>query len=83
VHVQIELRGEELRIAVENSRRNTATAEGAGTGIGLQNLRRRLEICYGPGATLRLEPDSRKTTAEIRIPLAAVAHAAPLRGLSG
>jgi hypothetical protein len=83
VHVRIELRGEELRIAVENSRRNTATAEGAGTGIGLQNLRRRLEICYGPGATLRLEPDSRKTTAEIRIPLAAVAHAAPLRGLSG
>jgi LytS/YehU family sensor histidine kinase len=72
VHVRIELRGEELRILVENSS-NTATAalEGAGAGVGLQNVRRRLEICYGPGATLRLAPDQQKTTAEICIPLAA------------
>jgi len=69
VHVRIELRGEELRIIVENSR-NQATAEAAGTGVGLQNVRRRLEICYGPRATLRLAPDPQKTTAEICIPMA-------------
>jgi LytS/YehU family sensor histidine kinase len=69
VHVRIELRDEELRIIVENSS-NTGMAEATGTGVGLQNVRRRLEICYGPGATLRLAPDPRKTTAEIRIPLA-------------
>jgi two-component system, LytTR family, sensor kinase len=68
VHVRIELRDEKLRIFVENSA-NTTTAEAAGPGIGLQNVRRRLEICYGPGATLRLAPDSQKTTAEICIPL--------------
>jgi LytS/YehU family sensor histidine kinase len=68
--VRIELRGEELGIIVENSS-NQAIAEAAGAGVGLQNVRRRLEICYGPGATLRLAPDSHKTTAEISIPLVA------------
>jgi two-component system LytT family sensor kinase len=69
VHVRIELRGEQLCIAVENSS-NQAITEAAGAGVGLQNVRRRLEICYGPGATLRLAPDPQKTTAEICIPLA-------------
>jgi two-component system sensor histidine kinase AlgZ len=69
VHVRIELRGENLRILVENSG-NETTAEPVGPGVGLQNVRRRLEICYGPGATLRLAPDLHKTTAEICIPLA-------------
>ena len=70
VHVRIELRGEELGIIGENSS-NQAIAEAAGAGVGLQNVRRRLEICYGPGATLRLAPDSHQTTAEISIPLVA------------
>src|ERR1035441_5289628 len=48
VHVRIEYRDEELRIIVENSSHQDA-AEGTGTGVGLQNVRRRLEICYGPG----------------------------------
>ena len=74
VHVRIELRGGELRIIVENSN-NPAVAEAAGTGVGLQNVRRRLEICYGPGATLRLAPESYKTTAEICIPLVAASEA--------
>jgi hypothetical protein len=74
VHVRIELRGDELRIIVENSS-NPAVAEAAGTGVGLQNVRRRLEICYGPGATLRLAPESYKTTAEICIPLVAASEA--------
>jgi hypothetical protein len=39
--------------------------------VGLQNVRRRLEICYGPGATLHLTPDAHRTTAEISIPLVA------------
>ena len=74
VHVRIEQRGEELRIVVENSS-HQAIAAAAGAGVGLQNLRRRLEICYGPGATLRLAPELHKTTAEISIPLVATSDA--------
>ena len=70
VRVRIERRGEQLSIAVENSN-DRPYASVTGTGVGLQNVRRRLEICYGPGATLRLEPDAQKTTAEISIPLVA------------
>jgi LytS/YehU family sensor histidine kinase len=69
VHVRIQLHGGELRVSVENSNSH-ATADVTSTGMGLQNVRRRLEICYGPGATLRLMPDPHKTTAEICIPLA-------------
>jgi two-component system sensor histidine kinase AlgZ len=69
VYVRIQLRGDELRVAVENSN-SQATADVTSTGMGLQNVRRRLEICYGPTATLRLVPDPQKTTAEICIPLA-------------
>jgi two-component system, LytTR family, sensor kinase len=74
VLVRIELRESELHIMVENSSSQN-TAEMAGGGIGLQNVRRRLEICYGPGATLRLAPDLHKTTAEISIPLVAAGDA--------
>ena len=70
VRVRIERRGDQLSIVVENSN-DRPYASVTGTGVGLQNVRRRLEICYGPGATLRLEPDAQKTIAEISIPLAA------------
>ena len=70
VRVRIERRGEQLNIVVENSN-DRPDANVTGAGVGLQNVRRRLEICYGPAATLHLAPDSRKTTAEISIPLTA------------
>jgi hypothetical protein len=72
VSVRAELRLNELRISVENSGSNMA-GEAPGTGVGLRNVRRRLEICYGSGASLDLAYGSRKTTAEIAIPTAAVA----------
>jgi LytS/YehU family sensor histidine kinase len=62
-----ELRGEELRIVVENSS-SGVPVETAGTGVGLQNVRRRLEICYGLEAGLRLDPSADKTSAELSIP---------------
>uniref|UniRef100_Q02A00 Signal transduction histidine kinase, LytS n=1 Tax=Solibacter usitatus (strain Ellin6076) TaxID=234267 RepID=Q02A00_SOLUE len=68
VRVRIERRGEQLNIVVENSNERPY-ASVTGTGVGLQNVRRRLEICYGPGATLRLAPDEQRTIAEISIPL--------------
>ena len=69
VRLRIELRGEDLSIIVENSN-DQPSVDVTGAGVGLQNVRRRLEICYGPDATLRLATDPRKTTAAICIPLA-------------
>lgn len=57
----------ELRIFVENSS-ESVVPETAGTGVGLQNVRRRLEICYGPKAILQLIPGANTTTARLSIP---------------
>jgi two-component system LytT family sensor kinase len=70
VCVNVELRLNELRIAVENSGTLKGHEE-SGTGVGLRNVRRRLEICYGSGANLELAFDTQKTRAYISIPMAA------------
>jgi hypothetical protein len=67
VRIKVQRRNEELRISVENSASGRA-AEAPVTGVGLQNVRRRLEICYGAGADLRFSPGTELTTVEIRIP---------------
>jgi len=71
VRVKVQLRLNELRIYVENS--GTSNPDVAsGTGVGLRNVRRRLEICYGSGASLDLAFNVERTTAEISIPMAAI-----------
>ena len=67
VRIKAQCRDGELRISVENSASRRAT-EAPVTGVGLQNVRRRLEICYGAGAELRFSPGVEITTVEIRIP---------------
>jgi LytS/YehU family sensor histidine kinase len=74
VYIRGELLGEELRILVEDSG-SSVVPETTGAGVGLQNLRRRLEICYGPGADLRLVANPEKTTVELCIPLSRVTAA--------
>jgi hypothetical protein len=71
VRLKVGMRPSELRITVENSGANAGDA--TGTGVGLRNVRRRLEICYGSDASLDLAFNAVKTTAEISIPIAAVA----------
>jgi LytS/YehU family sensor histidine kinase len=69
VRIEGELRGDELHLLVENSS-GGAAAETSGTGVGLQNVKRRLEICYGPKAVLRLIPNPQNTMATLSIPRA-------------
>ena len=59
----------QLRIEIANSRGDGVTSV-PGTGVGLQNVRRRLEICYGPGSDLRLSLNPGNATVELRIPVA-------------
>lgn len=67
--------GEELCISVENSGSGKPTVN-AGAGVGLQNVRRRLEICYGPASRLELSVAPDAATVEFRIPLAKAVPAA-------
>lgn len=47
-----------------------------GAGVGLRNVRRRLELCYGPGADLEIRSSSEGTSVGFRIPAQARAGAA-------
>jgi len=67
--------GEELRISVENSG-SGKPSQSAGTGVGLQNVKRRLEICYGRSSHLELSVAPDAATVEFRIPLARAVPAA-------
>jgi len=69
-YVRVEVTGgAELCVRVTNS-----VGEGAGSGgagVGLDNVRRRLEICYGAAAVLDLTVTGQAAVAELRIPVAA------------
>jgi hypothetical protein len=67
VRVRGELLDGQMRILVENSS-SGESARNPGTGVGLDNLRRRLEICYGPAAGLRLAFNTGIAAAELSIP---------------
>lgn len=68
VRVQAKLAGDRLLVTVGNS--GGGARETAGTGLGLKNVQRRLEICYGSAAGLRLNFGAEDTTAELAIPVA-------------
>ena len=68
VRVRAVVGGGSLLVVVENSGSGSAETK-TGAGVGLQNVRRRLEICYGPPAQLALSIGAEWTRAELRIPL--------------
>ncbi|HUB34632.1 MAG TPA: hypothetical protein VMA31_16455 [Bryobacteraceae bacterium] len=75
----VRLKGEccegELRISIVNSTAEISTGrrEAASPGVGLQNVRRRLEICYGCAAALDLSSEGAETLALLRVPVSAPA----------
>lgn len=69
VRIQATRDEEGLRIRVENSA-SEGPAESSGAGVGLKNVERRLKICYGPAASLRLNIAPDVTVAELTVPLA-------------
>jgi two-component system, LytTR family, sensor kinase len=71
VRIRVECREEALRVVVENNVENDAAQAGpsSGAGLGLENVRRRLEICYGAASGLRLLLDGETAVAELSIPV--------------
>jgi two-component system LytT family sensor kinase len=57
-----------LRIVVENSGAGCSTGN-PGAGVGLENVRRRLAICYGTESTLRVDFDAEVAVVEMEIPV--------------
>ncbi len=68
VKISAQFTGKDLRITVEDSGSGNA-APAPGMGVGLNNVRRRMEICYGPAAGLALSVSPEQTTAELKLPL--------------
>jgi two-component system, LytTR family, sensor histidine kinase AlgZ len=67
VRLVAERRGERLRVVIENPR-DPDTPGRKGTGIGLQNVRRRLDAVYGREADLRVQADGATFRVELSLP---------------
>ena len=68
IHIDVRCADREVRFAVENSRH--ADSDRKGTGIGLDNVKKRLDLIYGDDYTLRIDtsnPDIYRT--ELIIPV--------------
>jgi len=70
VHLQARRGGERLLLAIENPRDAAGPAR-KGTGIGIENVRRRLETLYGREAVLRLQTLSHSFRVELELPAGA------------
>jgi LytS/YehU family sensor histidine kinase len=67
VRLLAERRGERLRVVIENPR-DPDTPSRKGTGIGLENVRRRLDAVYGRDADLRVQADGATFRVELSLP---------------
>ena len=64
---------DELRIAVEDNGLGLNT-ENPGPGVGLTNVKRRLQLCFGPDAEILIHSSSEGTKVQFAIPLAKPVH---------
>jgi LytS/YehU family sensor histidine kinase len=60
-----------LRVTIEDTGlgfERSQTRPQDGTGLGLENVRRRLALCYGPSAELRIQSSGAGTTVSFLVP---------------
>ena len=73
VRLAIHREGDSVVVDVSNSGTFAVKRplDSEGTGMGLENVRRRLALCYGAGATLDVDSRDDLTTVRFRLPVAA------------
>ena len=72
--LDVRMAGDEVLIRIEDTGRGAAAAGGATTGVGLNNVRKRLELCFGPGARVESEFSAEGSVVEVRVPSRALAR---------
>jgi two-component system LytT family sensor kinase len=79
LHLRAQSEGEFVRITVQDSGPGIPGAgqevRNPGAGVGLSNVGKRLELCYGPGCDLSIDSSSSGTTVQFRVPTAKSAKA--------
>lgn len=70
IHISIQdINNKEIRCMIKNSYFPKSESDQSGSGIGLENLRRRLEILYADRYILRTEKEGKTFVAELIVPL--------------
>jgi len=81
VHLGIRVSGQAVSVEVSNS--GEWDRSQSGRGIGLTNVRRRLELCYGQAAHFDIHAENGVTTVAFILPTSPLEHAFGLAGPSG
>lgn len=70
IEINLDIEKESLTFRIVNSRPEEPVAAGESSGVGLSNLRKRLELLYPKDHSLILEEDDRTYTVVLRLPYA-------------
>ena len=70
--LEIRMEGDAVLMRVRDSGRGSAGMGEPTTGVGLNNVRKRLELCFGPGATVESEFGAAGSVVEVRVPARAL-----------
>jgi hypothetical protein len=74
--LRVTMLDDELQIAVEdNGLGLDGSTDNSGSGVGLANVKRRLQLCFGPDADILIDSSSDGTKVQFAIPLAKPVHA--------
>jgi LytS/YehU family sensor histidine kinase len=71
--IRAKLAGQEAVISVEDSGSGSTAGPQPGAGVGLANVTRRLQLCYGPQADVTIRSDASGTTAQFSVSLSGAA----------
>ena len=72
--LSIRMDGDVVVMRVEDSGRGSAAAGEPTTGVGLNNVSKRLELCFGPGARVESEFSAAGSVVEVRVPAGTLAR---------